>query len=217
MSWATGTCANASEGPTTTWRTLAPRLAGARARQACFRRFRTRKDETEQVDGARAVRSTTVTCVVFVLVSNWSTAPSNFRASVLACLALTGVGGCVRLANLFVPYFEAQGRGSFLVSGATMALRGGAGFACMAPVKVALRSYAQSLSAAYHPRGVHVAHVVIDGVIDSPNTRPWGANVTLMDPMHLAEAFVALHEQPPTCWAHEIQLGPFKGTIGQRL
>ena len=88
--------ANASEGPTTTWRTLAPRFAGARARQACFRRFRTKYAETEQVDGARAVKSTTVTCAVFVLVSNWSTAPSSLRASVLACLALTGVGGCVR-------------------------------------------------------------------------------------------------------------------------
>ena len=143
--------------------------------------------------------------------------PAAVDAAQLNAAFDVGVGGCVRLANLFVPLFEAQGRGSFLVSGATMALRGGAGFACMAPVKVALRSYAQSLSAAYHPKGVHVAHVVIDGVIDSPNTRPWSAKVTLMDPMHLAEAFVALHEQPPTCWAHEIQLGPFKGTIGQRL
>ena len=96
MSWATGTWANASEGPTTTCLTRAPLLAGARARQACFRRFRTKDEATEQVDGARAVKSTTVTCVVFVLVSNWSTAPSSLRASVLACLAWTGVGGGVR-------------------------------------------------------------------------------------------------------------------------
>ena len=98
-----------------------------------------------------------------------------------------------------------------------MGLRGGAGFACMAPVKAALRSYCQSLANMYAKQNVHCAHVVIDGVIDSPATRSWGGNVMLMDPAHLASAFVALHEQPPTIWAHELQLTPSGDSIGMRL
>ena len=53
-----------------------------------------------------------------------------------------------------------------LVSGATMGLRGGAAFACASPIKFALRSYCQSMSQSYHKEGVHIGHVVIDGVID---------------------------------------------------
>jgi short-subunit dehydrogenase len=56
-----------------------------------------------------------------------------------------------------------RGRGTVLLSGATMALRGGSGFACMAPVKAALRSLGQSMFQEYAPKGIHVAHVVIDG------------------------------------------------------
>jgi hypothetical protein len=73
-----------------------------------------------------------------------------------------------------------------LVSGATMGLRGGAAFACASPIKFALRSYCQSMSQAYHKEGVHIGHVVIDGVIDSPATHAWGGSVMLMDPAHLA-------------------------------
>ena len=53
------------------------------------------------------------------------------------------VSGCVRVASNCIPYFLAQGRGSLIVSGATLALRGGAGFACASPLKFALRSYCQ--------------------------------------------------------------------------
>lgn len=128
-----------------------------------------------------------------------------------------GVTGCVRFARHFIPYFVEQGRGSFLVSGATMALRGGPKFGALAPIKCALRSYCQSLSQTYHKQNVHIAHVIIDGVIDSPNTRSWGANVMLMDPGDLAEAYIALHHQPKTVWSHEIQLTPCQDSLGHRL
>ena len=56
------------------------------------------------------------------------------------------------------------------------------------------------MSQAYHKENVHIGHVIIDGVIDSPATHAWGAKVMLMDPAHLAQAYVDMHEQKPTVW-----------------
>ena len=109
------------------------------------------------------------------------------------------------------------GAASFLVSGATMAMRGKANFACMAPHKAALRTYSQSLFDTYAKEGVHVAHVVIDGAFDSPGTNPFGKHITLMDPDELAGVYVGLHEQPKSVWSFEIQVGPSSGDMGMRL
>merc|ERR1712216_483574 len=119
-----------------------------------------------------------------------------------------GVTGCVRCVREVAPDMLERARGSILLSGATMALRGGSNFGCMAPVKAALRSLGQSMYQEYAPKGVHVAHVVIDGVIESPNTEPWGEKVMLQDPSDLADAYIALHDQKPTVWSYELQLSP---------
>ena len=112
----------------------------------------------------------------------------------------------------------ASGGGSFLVSGATMALRGGAGYACMAPLKAALRTYSQSMYNAYAKHGIHVAHVVIDGVVDSPDTHQFASQVgQLMHPAEIAQAYVMLHQQPPTVWSHELQISTPKTNLGMRL
>ncbi|CAE7355462.1 unnamed protein product, partial [Symbiodinium necroappetens] len=95
-----------------------------------------------------------------------------------------------------------------------MAMRGGPKFACMAPIKAALRSLGQAMYQTYAPKGVHVAHVVIDGVIESPNTKAWATKVMLQDPADLADAFFALHEQKPCVWSYEIQLTPCKESVG---
>jgi len=126
-----------------------------------------------------------------------------------------GVTGCIRVANNIIGDMIANKHGSFLISGATMSIRGTANFGAIAPVKAALRSYAQSLYNAYAPEGVHVGHIIIDGVIDSPNTKE--IPVQHHNPEHLAQAFLALSKQPPTCWTHEIQITPNKESIGMRL
>jgi NAD(P)-dependent dehydrogenase (short-subunit alcohol dehydrogenase family) len=128
-----------------------------------------------------------------------------------------GVTGCVRFARHFLPYFVEKKGGTFLVSGATMALRGAPKFGALAPVKSALRTYCQAMSQTYHKQNVHIAHVVIDGVVDSPNTRSWAANVDLICPADLAQAYIALHNQPRTVWSHEIQLTPSGDSLGMRL
>ena len=126
-----------------------------------------------------------------------------------------GVTGCLRVVQQVLDDFTAKKSGTILISGATMALRGGKGFAFMSPIKFALRSLAQSLFQEYAPLGIHTAHVIIDGVILSPNTQSWP--VQHNDPKDLADAFLYLTSQPPSCWSQEIQLTPNTSSIGMRL
>ena len=128
-----------------------------------------------------------------------------------------GVTGCVRCVREIIPEMLERQRGTLLLSGATMSLRGGPNFSCMAPVKAALRSLGQSMFQCYAPKGVHVCHVVLDGVIASPNTKGWASKVMLQDPAELADAFAMIHEQKRTAWSHELQLTPHGESVGQRL
>jgi len=128
-----------------------------------------------------------------------------------------GVTGCLRCNSQVVPKMIEQGKGTILLSGATASLRGGKKFGSVAPVKAALRSYGQSLFQELAAQGVHVGHVIIDGVIESPNTKGWGTNVPLMDPAHIAEQYWNLHVQPRSVWSYEIQISPSEGSVGHRL
>ena len=133
-----------------------------------------------------------------------------------------GVTGCLRVARASVPRLlknaaTSTNTTSFLISSATMALRGGAKFGFMAPVKAALRSLSQSMFNEYAPKGLHVSNVVIDGVIDSPATHAWGASVQLMNPLHIADEYVRLHNQKESVWSWELQIGPNKQSVGMRM
>jgi len=107
-----------------------------------------------------------------------------------------------------------RGKGTILLSGATMQLRGGAKFGFAAPIKTALRSFGQSMFQEYAPKGVHVANVVIDGVIDSPATHNFG---TVMNPMDIAEQYWNVHMQPPSVWSYELQITPNASSVGMRM
>jgi NAD(P)-dependent dehydrogenase (short-subunit alcohol dehydrogenase family) len=93
------------------------------------------------------------------------------------------------------------------------ARRGGANFAAFASAKFALRGLAQSMAREFGPHGVHVAHVVIDGLIDAPQSdRRFGqAQSARMDPDAVARAYLALATQHPSAWTHELDLRPFSG------
>jgi NAD(P)-dependent dehydrogenase (short-subunit alcohol dehydrogenase family) len=103
-------------------------------------------------------------------------------------------------------------RGTIIFTGATAALRGGAGFQNMAIAKFGLRALAQSMAREFQPRGIHVAHVVIDGQIESD--RP-GRNVVdrgidaVLSPDAIAETYYQLHLQPPSAWTQEVDLRPY--------
>ncbi|HLK12348.1 MAG TPA: SDR family NAD(P)-dependent oxidoreductase [Candidatus Binatia bacterium] len=119
--------------------------------------------------------------------------------------------GAVLAVQQVLPAMVERGRGTVLLTGATAALRGAANFAAMAVGKFGLRALGQSLAREFGPRGIHVAHVVVDGIIDTPRTRafvPDRPAATLLAPDAIAEAYWQLHVQQPTCWTQEMDLRP---------
>ena len=114
-------------------------------------------------------------------------------------------------ARLMLP----RGRGTLLFTGATASLRGAAGFSAFAGGKAALRALAQSMARELGPKGLHVAHVVIDGMIDTAFTREHFAQRVeevgpdgILNPDHIADAYWWLHEQPRDAWTFELDLRP---------
>jgi len=110
----------------------------------------------------------------------------------------------------------ARGRGTILFTGATASLRGGSGFAAFAGGKAALRMLAQSMARELGPKGIHVAHVVIDGAIDTafiremfPQAYALKEQDGILNPAHIAENYWQLHRQPRDAWAFELDLRPW--------
>lgn len=126
--------------------------------------------------------------------------------------ALAGFLAGREAARVMVP----RGRGTIFFTGATASLRGGIGFAAFAGAKHALRALAQSMARELGPLGIHVAHVVIDGAIDTPFIRdnfPERYKLKerdgILDPEAIAEAFWQLYRQPRSAWTHELDLRPW--------
>jgi short-subunit dehydrogenase len=110
----------------------------------------------------------------------------------------------------------ARGRGTIIFTGATASVRGGAGFAAFAGAKHALRALAQSMARELGPRGVHVAHSIIDGAIDTafirdnfPERYALKDQDGILKPESIAEAYWMLHRQPRDAWTHELDLRPW--------
>jgi NAD(P)-dependent dehydrogenase (short-subunit alcohol dehydrogenase family) len=116
----------------------------------------------------------------------------------------------VHLGQAVMPAMAAAGQGAFLVSGATASLRGGARFSAFASAKAGLRSLTQSLAREYGPKGVHVAHVVLDGILDTAASRALHARPTetMMALDDVAQAYLTLAEQPRSAWTFEMDLRP---------
>ncbi|UWR03658.1 SDR family NAD(P)-dependent oxidoreductase [Ruegeria conchae] len=102
------------------------------------------------------------------------------------------------------------GGGALIVSGATASLRGGARFSAFASAKFALRGLTQSLAREYQQAGVHVSHVVLDGIIDTPRSRDLHSldPSKMMKPDEIAEAYWQMVHQPQSTWTHELDLRP---------
>ena len=107
-------------------------------------------------------------------------------------------------------------KGTIIFTGATASLRGSANFAGFSGGKMALRALAQSMARELGPMGVHVAHTIIDGVIDTEFIRNrFPERYTLKDqdgilnPEHIADAYWMLHRQPRDAWTHELDLRPY--------
>lgn len=107
-------------------------------------------------------------------------------------------------------------KGTILFTGATASLRGSANFAAFAGAKHALRALAQSMARELGPMGIHVAHVVIDGAIDTafvrekfPQRYALKDRDGILNPDHIADQYWMLHRQPRDAWTHELDLRPW--------
>jgi NAD(P)-dependent dehydrogenase (short-subunit alcohol dehydrogenase family) len=115
-------------------------------------------------------------------------------------------------AKMMVP----RGRGTILFTGATASVRGGDGFAAFSGAKHALRALAQSMARELGRQGIHVAHTLIDGAIDTafirdnfPERYALKAQDGILDPEAIAENYWQLHRQPRSAWTHELDLRPW--------
>ncbi len=110
-----------------------------------------------------------------------------------------------------------RGRGTIIFTGATASLRGASGFSAFAGAKHALRALAQSMARELGPKNIHVAHVIVDGAIDTNFIRGLMPDVdakrqedAILSPDAIAENYVWLHNQPRSAWTHEFDLRPWK-------
>ncbi len=138
------------------------------------------------------------------------TARKFYKVWEMGCFAGFLVGR--EVAKRMVP----RGRGSILFTGATASLRGSSGFAGFAGAKFGLRALSQSMARELGPMGIHVAHVVIDGAIDTKWTREMFADLVasrpadgILSPDDIAENYWMLHRQPRSAWTQELDLRPW--------
>ena len=139
-----------------------------------------------------------------------TTARVYFKVWEMACFAgfLTGREAARRM--------EPRGRGTILFTGATASVRGREGFSAFSGAKHALRALAQSMARELGPKGIHVAHTLIDGPIDTqwiaenfPESYARKAQDGILDPDHIADNYWHLHTQPRDSWTHELDLRPW--------
>ena len=120
--------------------------------------------------------------------------------------------GMLATAKAVLPAMREARSGAFIVIGATASRRGGAGAAAFAPAKAAQRSLAESMARRLWPEGIHVALVVIDGVVDLPRTRarlPDKPDDFFVQPDGVADIVRGLVDQPRTAWSFEVEARPF--------
>ena len=138
------------------------------------------------------------------------TARKYFKIWEMACFGGFLVGR--EAARRMVP----RGHGTIIFTGATASVRGRANFAAFAGAKHALRALAQSMARELGPKGIHVAHTVIDGAIDTefirtnfPQAYAKKDEDGILNPEHIADQYWMLHAQPRDAWTHELDLRPW--------
>lgn len=107
------------------------------------------------------------------------------------------------------PDMLAAGSGAMIFTGATSSVRGG-GWLAFSSAKFALRGLAQSLARELWPQGIHVAHVVVDGLIGAPDHAQTESPEPMLDPDHMADAYFKLTEQDRSAWTFELDLRPHR-------
>ena len=161
-------------------------------------------------------------CNLGAQIGNRSLRDTSYRAFEMGWRL--GNFGLFRLASAVTPYMEDRGKGTILVTSATAAVRGNAGQHSHASAMGGRRMLCQSLNAEFGPKGVHIAHFIIDGAVDAPDTlgKMLGPekfqalreskgmeNDGLMLPQQMAETYFHVSQQHRSAWTHELDLRAF--------
>ena len=135
--------------------------------------------------------------------------------------------GLFRTASAVCPLMEARGRGTILVTSSTAAVRGNKGQHSHAAAMAGRRMLCQTLNAEFGPKGIHVAHIIIDGMVDAPDTlgKMLGREAFqrlreerglehdgLLLPAEIAGTYFQLSQQHRSAWTHELDLRAFSDT-----
>jgi NAD(P)-dependent dehydrogenase (short-subunit alcohol dehydrogenase family) len=155
-------------------------------------------------------------------IGNRSLAETSYKAFEMGWQL--GTFGLFRTASVVCPKMEERGKGVILVTSATAAMRGNAGQHSHAAAMGGRRMLCQSLNAQFAPKGIHVAHILVDGSVDAPDTlgkilgpelfkelreTRGGEHDGLMLPEQMAETYFHLAHQHRSAWTHELDLRAF--------
>jgi NAD(P)-dependent dehydrogenase (short-subunit alcohol dehydrogenase family) len=127
----------------------------------------------------------------------------NFKVNVM---------GLLHMARWAAPRMEVAGGGALIATGNTSALRGKANFAGFSPTKAAQRILAESIAREMGPKGVHVAYLLIDAVIDVPRMRDWYKDASddfFINPAHIADEAWHIAHQPRSAWSFLTEIRPY--------
>jgi NAD(P)-dependent dehydrogenase (short-subunit alcohol dehydrogenase family) len=141
----------------------------------------------------------------------WGTVDEIGPAELEAAWRVNALGALL-VSKEVTPAMKARGRGSFVFVGATASRRGGAKTAAFASAKAAQRSLAESMARHLWPAGIHVALIVLDGVVDLPRTRQMMPNKPdsfFVKPADVADVAFQLTRQKPSAWSFEVEARPF--------
>lgn len=142
---------------------------------------------------------------------DWSNVEATDPAAFEAAWRINALG-CLLCAQRVIPGMKKLDGAGIVIIGATASLKGNAGFTSFAAAKAAQRSLAQSMARHLGPQGIHVAYLIIDGMIDLPRTRkamPDRPDEFFMNPAHIAESVFHLTAQKRSAWTFELDLRPF--------
>lgn len=180
-----------------------------------------RVDVTSEADQdalfEHARKKSPVSAVLFNAGNNAIIPFSDLTAETYEQFWRIGTYGAFLTAKRAIPILEKQGYGSLFFTGASGSLRGKPNFAHFASMKAGLRMLAQSLAREYGEKGIHVGHILIDGVVDAERTRTsFGGYMDslgedgILSPDAVAETYLHLHKQPRSAWTHELEMRPFR-------
>lgn len=144
----------------------------------------------------------------------WGTVEEITTAQLNDALRVNAIG-LLACAQAVIPAMKARKSGSIVVVGATASRRGGVQTAAFAPAKAAQKSLAESMARKLGPSGIHVALIIVDGVVDIPATRARMKDKPdsfFVKPEGVADTAWWLTRQPPSAWSFEVEARPFAET-----